>query len=40
MGLGGHTGTVYSLAFSTDGRMLATGSADKSIKLWDVAKGK
>ena len=33
--LTGHTGWVYSLAFSTDGQRLASGSADCSIKLWD-----
>lgn len=38
--LKGHTETVVSLAFSPDGKMLASGSGDHSIKLWDLATGK
>lgn len=38
--LKGHTKQVVSLAFSPDGKTLASGSADNSIKLWDVATGK
>ncbi len=33
-------GVVNSVAFSPDGKTLASGSLDKSIKLWDVAAGK
>ncbi len=29
-------GTIYSLAFSPDNTKLASGSEDKTIKLWDV----
>ena len=38
--LKGHTSMVVSVAFSPDGKILASGSWDKSIKLWDVATGK
>lgn len=37
----GHSGTVYSLAYSLDGQTLASGShaADGTIKVWDVGTG-
>ncbi|MGH8629990.1 MAG: WD40 repeat domain-containing protein, partial [Burkholderiales bacterium] len=34
--LTGHTEFVSSVAFSPDGKTLASGSADYSIILWDV----
>jgi WD40 repeat protein len=37
--LTGHSGQVYSLAYSPDGRYLASGSSDKTIKIWETATG-
>lgn len=35
--LGGHQSSVDCLAFSGDGKILATGSSDGTILIWDVA---
>ncbi|GBF53569.1 tolB protein precursor, periplasmic protein [Microcystis sp. 0824] len=38
--LTGHSDMVRSVVYSPDGRYLASGSWDKTIKIWEVATGK
>jgi hypothetical protein len=38
--MSGHTNSIFALAFSPDGKTIASGSMDQTIKLWDWATGK
>ncbi len=38
--LGGHANWVLAVSFSPNGKLLATGSADNGVKLWDSQSGK
>jgi uncharacterized delta-60 repeat protein len=38
--LEGHTDSVYSIAFSPDGTLLASGSVDNTVRLWRVSDGR
>ncbi|MCV3217343.1 AAA-like domain-containing protein, partial [Plectonema radiosum NIES-515] len=38
--LTGHSSSVWSVAFSSDGKTVASGSSDNTIKIWDISTGK
>jgi WD40 repeat protein len=37
---GGHRGTICTLAYSPDGRILGTVSKDGSVRFWDLTTGR
>jgi WD40 repeat protein/gas vesicle protein len=36
--LNGHSESIFSVGFSPDGKLLASGSRDKSIKVWNISE--
>jgi len=34
-----HSDTVFSVAFSPNGKQIASGSQDKLVKIWDAETG-
>ena len=37
--LAGHSGYVWSVAFSRDGKRVASGCADRLVKIWNAETG-
>ena len=37
--LTGHANSVYAIAFSPNGKRLASGGDDRTVRLWDVETG-
>ena len=37
--LTGHSDSVYSVAYSPDGKHIVSGSRDSTVKIWDAQSG-
>ena len=37
--LGGHTDAVRDVVFSSDGKTVASGSHDRTVRVWEVSTG-
>ena len=35
--LKGHSGSVWNVSFSPDGKRIVSGSSDKMVKVWDIS---
>ena len=35
----GHASTIWSVAYSSDGRHIVSGSWDNTVRVWDVTTG-
>lgn len=38
--LTGHAGNIYAVTYSPDGRTMASGSGDRTVKLWNTGSGR